>query len=158
MEPAEELRYLILGAQREGNRLLADALRPLGLTPSQAEVLRVLTDHGPMALLDLGRLLVCESGSPSRLVDGLVKAGLVGRVEATDDRRKVVLTLTRSGRRAAADVAVVEADLHGLIAAVVPPKALTAAITALRGLVDGRPAGEALTRRRRPAGVSGRRG
>jgi hypothetical protein len=25
MSPAEELRYLILGAQREGNRVLADA-------------------------------------------------------------------------------------------------------------------------------------
>jgi hypothetical protein len=36
MQPIEELRYLILAAQREGNRLLAEALRPLRLTPSQA--------------------------------------------------------------------------------------------------------------------------
>lgn len=44
MRIAEELRYLILAIQREGNRLLAAELRPLGVTPSQAEVLRVLSD------------------------------------------------------------------------------------------------------------------
>ena len=48
MQPIEELRYLILAAQREGNRLFAEALRPLRLTPSQAEVLRVLQDHEPV--------------------------------------------------------------------------------------------------------------
>jgi DNA-binding MarR family transcriptional regulator len=33
-------------------------------------------------------------------VDGLVKARLVKRIDAADDRRKVVLTLTRAGRQA----------------------------------------------------------
>ena len=46
MRTAEELRYLILAIQREGNRLLAADLRPLGITPSQAEVIRVLADQG----------------------------------------------------------------------------------------------------------------
>ena len=76
MQPIEELRYLILAAQREGNRLFADVLRPLHLTPSQAEVLRVLQDHEPLSLIALGDLLVCETGSPSRLVQGLVFAVL----------------------------------------------------------------------------------
>ena len=68
MTPIEQLRYLLLAAQREGNRFLADALEPLGLTPSQAEALRVLQDWQPLALVELGGLLVCEQGSPSRLV------------------------------------------------------------------------------------------
>ena len=42
MRPVEELRFLILAAQREGNRMLSHALRPLGITPAQAEVLRLL--------------------------------------------------------------------------------------------------------------------
>src|SRR6266496_116610 len=67
---AEEFRYLVLTAQREGNRILTEALRPLDLTPSQAEVLRVLQEHQPLSLIALGELLVCESGSPSRLVEG----------------------------------------------------------------------------------------
>ena len=37
MRPVEELRFLILAAQREGNRMLAQALRPLGITPAQAD-------------------------------------------------------------------------------------------------------------------------
>src|SRR5215212_5438791 len=44
MNEVEELRYLVLAAQREGNRMLAQGLRPLGLTPSQAEVETVLHD------------------------------------------------------------------------------------------------------------------
>ena len=69
MRAVEELRYLILAAQREGNRLLAQGLRALGLTPSQAEVLRILSDHQPLTLSALGGLLVCDSGqSPSCLL------------------------------------------------------------------------------------------
>ena len=79
MRPEEELRFLILGAQREGNRLLAAQLSPLGLTPSQAEVIRCLGDYGSMSLRALGELLVCESGSPSRLVDALVSREIVAR-------------------------------------------------------------------------------
>ena len=80
VHPAEELRYLILAAQREGNRAFARRLRPLGLTPSQAEVLRLLDERQPLSLTGLGELLVCESGTnPSRLVDRLVTTGLVRR-------------------------------------------------------------------------------
>ena len=64
---AEELRYLILAIQRAGNRVLAAGLRPLGLTPSQGEVIRVLLDYQPLTLSALGELLICEHGNnPSR--------------------------------------------------------------------------------------------
>ncbi|MFE3205234.1 hypothetical protein [Embleya sp. NPDC059237] len=67
---AEHLRLAILAAQREGNRLLIQALKPHGITPSQAEVLRLLQQHGTLSLSGLGQLLVCESGTnASRLVD-----------------------------------------------------------------------------------------
>src|SRR5262245_41840403 len=98
MQPIEELRYLILAAQREGHRLLAEPLRPLGLTPSQAEVLHVLEDHEPLSLIALGDLLVSETGSPSRLVQGLVEDGLVERLPSAADKRMVTLTLTDRGK------------------------------------------------------------
>src|SRR5215469_5701000 len=112
MQPIEELRYLILAAQREGNRLFAEALRPLHLTPSQAEVLRVLQDHEPLSLIALGDLLVCETGSPSRLVQGLVEAGLVERTPSSTDKRMVTLTLTGLGRERAANVAALESEFY----------------------------------------------
>lgn len=63
MRPAEELRFLILAVQREGNRVLGQALKPLGVTASQAEVLRVLQDRQPLTLSGLGSLLVCEAAT-----------------------------------------------------------------------------------------------
>ncbi|MDA0566280.1 MarR family transcriptional regulator [Streptomonospora sp. S1-112] len=149
MRPAEELRYLILAAQREGNRILARRLQPLGVTPSQAEVLRLLLDRGPLTLKGLGELLVCESGgSPSRLVDRLHAAGLVHREVPAHDRRQVTLTLTDAGRRVAEEVAGVEEDLHARIESAAQGRALDEATAFLRSFVAGLPSGDAVARRR----------
>jgi len=110
---AEQVRYLVLAAQREGSRRLIRELREIGLTPSQSEVLRILGDHGPLSLTGLGELLICESGTnPSRLVDRLVGAGLVERVVAADDRRQVTLSLTGAGHEMEAAVRIVEERLY----------------------------------------------
>ena len=148
MRPAEELRYLILAIQREGNRRLAADLRPLGVTPSQAEVLRVLADHQPLTLLGLGELLVCETGgSPSRLVDRLVTAGLIQRKTNPADRRQVTLTLTRDGEGVAGRIAAVERDLYQLIDEGTTDTPVDDAIVVLRRLAGIFPAGQAVARR-----------
>ncbi|MBA2678839.1 MAG: winged helix DNA-binding protein [Ktedonobacteraceae bacterium] len=148
MQLAEELRYLILAAQREGNRMITEALSPLGLTPSQAEALRVLQDHQPLSLIALGKLLICETGSPSRLINGLVEADLVKRVPSTANGRMVVLTLTEQGQEMAASVRTKEAAFYESMSTVfdqLPPEDIMAL---LWRFVEGRPAGEALTRRK----------
>ncbi|MEU5028643.1 MarR family winged helix-turn-helix transcriptional regulator [Streptomyces milbemycinicus] len=148
MEPVEEVRYLILAAQREGNRRLARGLRPLGVTPAQAEVLRLLADRQPLTMSGLGDLLVCESGSnPSRLVDRLVAAGLVQRVPSSQDRRQVELTLTGAGGVIARDVAVIEAELYREIEAAGASHDLSGVLGFLRSLVEGQSAGDAVARR-----------
>src|SRR5262249_53370629 len=136
-----------LAAQREGNRLLAEALQPLRLTPSQAEALRVLEDWQPLALIELGALLVCEQGSPSRLVAGLVASGLIERTPSPDDRRKVVLTLTAGGREAVEQIHTVEAALYDALGALISDQQIQALLPILRQAVTGRPAGNALARR-----------
>lgn len=147
MIPIEELRYLILAVQREGNRLLADALRPLHLTPSQAEVLRVLQDHEPLSLIALGDLLVCETGSPSRLVQGLVEAGLIERIPSATDKRMVTLTLTGKGEEMAAKVAAIESQFYEAFTGIVNGTPLPDMLGLLWRVVEGRPAGMALARR-----------
>jgi DNA-binding MarR family transcriptional regulator len=147
MRPLEELRYLILAAQREGNRLFAAALRPLGLTPSQAEVLRVLQDHEPLSLIALGDRLVCETGSPSRLVQGLVEDGLVERLPSPTDKRMVTLTLTDTGRERAAHVGAIEAQFYEATAGLVKGAPLPEILGLLWQFVEGKPAGMALARR-----------
>lgn len=148
MRSAEELRYLILAAQREGNRLLGQALRPLGLTPSQAEVLRVLQDHGTLTLNALGELLVCESGnSPSRLVDRLVAVGLVDRNVATHDRRHIELSVTNEGARLCRRVAEIEEKLYQSIDAAAEGRDLGQIQGFLWDFVRDLPAGQAIARR-----------
>jgi len=150
MRTAEELRYLILAIQREGNRILAAELRPLGVTPSQAEVLRVLADHQPLTLLALGELLVCETGgSPSRLVDRLVTAGLVRREPDPVDRRQVTLSLTNQGRRTARQITRAEERLYDVIDAHTEGQPVDQALMLLRALAAVFPAGAALARRQR---------
>jgi DNA-binding MarR family transcriptional regulator len=144
---AEELRYLVLAAQREGNRMLARELRPLGITPSQAEVIRVLDDHQPLTLNGLGELLVCETGTnPSRLVDRLVTAGTVARKPSEQDRREVEITLTPQGRELAARIATIEDRLYSWLDAAAG-RDPDGVLAVLRSLVADLPAGLALARR-----------
>ncbi|AJW78590.1 MarR family winged helix-turn-helix transcriptional regulator [Clavibacter michiganensis] len=148
MRPAEELRYLILGAQREGARAYAAALAPTGLTPAQAEAVVVLAEAPGISLAGLGARLVCEAGSPSRLVDALVRQGLVHRDPDPRSRRSVVLRLTAEGQRRVADVRAAEATVHDAIGGALDARQLEAAIGALRLLLDRRPTLDALTLRR----------
>jgi DNA-binding MarR family transcriptional regulator len=158
MKPIEELRYLVLAAQREGNRMLAEWLQPLELTPSQAEVLRVLRDWEPLALIELGELLVCEQGSPSRLVAGVIAAGYVERTSSPEDRRKVVLTLTARGREVEERVRAVEERLYAALNSRISSIQVESMLPALWSVVDGRPAGDALARRLRRLPLSDQEG
>ncbi|NJP66309.1 MarR family winged helix-turn-helix transcriptional regulator [Streptomyces spiramenti] len=144
---ANQVRYLILAAQREGNRQLAQNLRPHGLTPAQAEILVVLSTREPLTLAELGRFIVCESGSPSRIVDALVRRGAVSRAPGLVDRRVVHLHLTTEGRELLAAIRDVDSAVAGAIADRINPDQLQVLVTALRGLVDGTDAGAKVTRR-----------
>ncbi|MFF4625463.1 MarR family winged helix-turn-helix transcriptional regulator [Nonomuraea jabiensis] len=151
MRPVEEFRYLVLAAQREGNRLLSQALKPLGVTASQAEVIRVLQDRQPLTLNGLGDLLVCETGnSPSRLVERLVAAGLVHRETSPHDRRHIELTLTPQGADLARQITEIEEGLYSSIDTMTAGADLTQINDFLRAFVADLPAGQALARRATP--------
>jgi DNA-binding MarR family transcriptional regulator len=150
MDEVEELRYLVLAAQRDGNRMLAALLRPLGLTPAQAEVLGVLAGaERPLTVGQVGEMLVCEPGSPSRLVTSLVDAGHVARRRHPDDGRASALGLTPRGRRAAARVREVEQRFHAeLRARLTSRRDAEATIRVLREIASGGASAGALERRR----------
>jgi MarR family transcriptional regulator, organic hydroperoxide resistance regulator len=147
MQPVEELRYLILAVQREGNRTLTEALRPLDLTPSQAEVLRVLQESQPLSLIALGDLLICETGSPSRLVNGMVETGLIERLPSTANKRMVTLTLTEKGQKRAQQVRAVEEEMYQMSTSVLAGVSLPDINALLWRFIEGRTAGESLARR-----------
>ena len=160
MDVVEELRYLVLAAQREGARALADVLRPLGLTPAQGEVLAVMrTADAALSLREIGERLVCETGSPSRLVTSLVAAGLIDGARDPADGRVTRLSLTAAGRQVAARAHAAEQDFHRGLAAVLPEgDALDVVVGLLREIVAASPSGRALSRRRaevEPAAAAG---
>jgi DNA-binding MarR family transcriptional regulator len=149
MRRAEQLRWLALAAQREGNRSLAAALRPLGLTPAQSEVLRLLGDHAPLTLTGVGEMLVCESGTnPSRLVDRMVELGLVDRATPdAGDRRQVILQLTAKGYELEGAVRGIEEAMYAGLDGIGTDAELATVIAVLERVVSGHPSGDAIAAR-----------
>ena len=148
MRSGEELRYLVLAAQREGNRIFAAGVKPLGLTPAWAEVIAVLSEREPLTIRELGLLLVCEGDHPSRLVKRMTAAGLLTTEAPPGDERARWLRLTPAARALLPRLREVEDQLHTTIETAFDPDALEACRTVLGGFVDGLPAGDALQRRR----------
>jgi len=74
---------------------------PLRVTPGRINILMTL-DTRPdkrMPLSELGEFLVVTRANITGLVDGLVKDGLVRRIDHPEDRRMVLAELTEKGRK-----------------------------------------------------------
>ena len=148
MDQLFELAISVKAAQREIERRLNDAMRPLGLTGPQAEALTVIGQAGPLSLKQLGDLLIAEAGHPSRLVDRLVDAGLVARETAGDDRRRIDLSLTASGRRLERRVETARDEVLALGRTLIGDRDLEPALQLLRELLEVTPFAELIERRR----------
>ena len=147
---ATEIRHLILAAQRHGSRMMAGHLRAASLTPAQAEVLNVLASHEPLTLVELGRLMISETGSPSRLVDTLVSRGLVTREPGRDDKRVVQLRLTPAGQQTLADGRAQTAAIDDFIARRLTHSEMADLGVLLRKLLRDTPGGRAIEERYGP--------
>lgn len=150
MTPGEELRYLVLALQREGNRQLTGMLKPMGLTPAQAEVLQVLDQFGQLTLSELGERLVCETGSPSRLVNHMVKRGYILKTPDPLDGRAVNLSLSENGQAFMPGLNAMEDSYNQAVGEMAKtlPISLETALELFRGLVAGTPAGNAVILRK----------
>ena len=80
-------------------RQIDRVLGPFGVTQQQYNVLRILRGAGPEGLptLTVGQRMIEQTPGVTRLVDRLLKKGLVSRERATCDRRQVVCRITESG-------------------------------------------------------------
>lgn len=147
----EDFGLLLKAAAREAERQINDLLRPVGVTAAQAEALEVLAERGPLSLAELGGLLVAEGGHPSRLVDRMVTGGLVQRQEASDDRRRVELTVTAKGRELGERAKQVKREYGAAAVAKVAGADLDAARVVLEALLRETPLGATVAERRRYA-------
>lgn len=91
-----ELRYQI----RRYLRFSEQAARQAGIEPQQHQLLlavRGLPDHLKPTIGVLAERMQLQHHSTVELIDRLVDRGLLCRLRATDDRRQVLIKLTRDG-------------------------------------------------------------
>ena len=74
-----------------------EALRPLGLTAGQLNILVVVTKRGPMSPGEVARRLNMEKSTVSRNIQRMVKNGWLTVTESGSGRRQE-LALTRRGK------------------------------------------------------------
>jgi MarR family transcriptional regulator, organic hydroperoxide resistance regulator len=166
VDPLFQLALMVKAGQRELERRMNDAVRPLGLTGAQADALVVIGQAGPLSLRQLGELLIAEAGHPSRLVDRLVEAGLVERRAAAGDRRRIELSLSTRGRGLQKRVLEAREGVLALGRELVGDRDLAPTLELLEDLLQYTPYAELIARRRElaarttaagPAGRSARR-
>ena len=77
----------------------APAWMDLELTMSQMKGLRTLAYHGPVTVSQVADALKISLPTASQLVDRLVQAGLAERAEDPDDRRRILVRLSKRGQQ-----------------------------------------------------------
>ena len=87
-------------------------------THAQIGILFILSHGGPMSLKAIAERLCMTSSAATQLVNGLVEDKMITRREDETDRRKIVLTLTATGKNALA--AAKKARLSALTALLEP--------------------------------------
>lgn len=98
-QPAETVMETVSAVMRTVRREMRRG-RPAELPMQQFRALRVVEKHPGASLLTVANHLDLTPASASKLVDALVRDGLVTRVDSPEDRRKVVLNATPAGRLA----------------------------------------------------------
>jgi DNA-binding MarR family transcriptional regulator len=96
--PSAELAELLRRAARQLHRGTKEALAPLGLSGSQARLVRLLAD-GPLRMSVIAERLAVVARTVTDVVDGAEVAGVVLRRADTADRRSTFVELTPAGRR-----------------------------------------------------------
>ncbi len=79
---------------RQAERFLSS----YGITPSQFDMLTVLSEQGMIPLNKLSESLCCACSNVTGIVDRLERDGLVRRERSQEDRRVILLGLTQKGQ------------------------------------------------------------
>jgi DNA-binding MarR family transcriptional regulator len=80
-------------------KLYKPLLEELGLTYPQYLVMLVLWERDGLMVSELGERLYLDSGTLTPLLKRMETAGLVARIRAVDDERRVHISLTAAGRK-----------------------------------------------------------
>jgi len=93
-------------------------------------------------------LLVCENGSPSRLVNRLVEGGFIEQKQSKEDSRKVKLKLTEKGVNSVSEIIKIEERMYASLNTLLEGAPVQEMINLLWKQVEGKPSGQALVLRK----------
>ena len=93
----EQLFYLLFQTAYHRDQRLGERLAKIGVTVARWRTLAVIRRLGECSMTELARLTAGDRTTLTRSVDQLVNSGVIERSIPSNDRRRVVLRLTRSG-------------------------------------------------------------
>lgn len=93
----EQLGYLIARANRLIEEDLSRRLSANGIAIEQYRVLKSLEQEGPLPMGHLAERVLVEPATLTKIIDRMVREGLVFRVPDEQDRRKVRVALSSKG-------------------------------------------------------------
>jgi DNA-binding MarR family transcriptional regulator len=134
-ESVIRLRRVVLRLARQLNAASVGE----GLTPTQASVLGIVTNRGPLGLTELTEIEGLNPTMLSRVVGKLDSFGLIRRLRDPDDFRAARVEVTPEGKQAYQRIAAERAALLSEHVAGLPPEqaaALVAALPALENLAE----------------------
>ncbi|OOG50523.1 MarR family transcriptional regulator [Polaromonas sp. C04] len=94
-----QLCFALYSTSLAMTKLYKPLLDGLGLTYPQYLAMLVLWEQDGLTVSELGERLYLDSGTLTPLLKRLEAAGLIARLRAVEDERRVHLTLTAAGRR-----------------------------------------------------------
>ena len=100
-----QLCFALYSTSLAMTKLYKPLLDELGLTYPQYLVMLVLWEQDGVMVSELGQRLFLDSGTLTPLLKRLEAAGLISRIRAVEDERRVYITLTAAGRKLKAKAA-----------------------------------------------------
>ena len=128
-----QLCFALYSASLAMTKLYKPLLDELGLTYPQYLVMLVLWEQDGLMVSELGERLYLDSGTLTPLLKRLESSGLISRIRAVEDERRVHITLTAAGRKLKAKAAKIPGCILTAAHCPIPElMALTQQVQALR--------------------------
>src|SRR5215212_107150 len=106
-----QLCFALYSTSLAMTKLYKPLLDEVGLTYPQYLVMLVLWERDGLMVSELGERLYLDSGTLTPLLKRLEAAGLIARIRAVEDERRVHVTLTAAGRKLKARAAKIPASI-----------------------------------------------
>lgn len=94
-----QLCFALYSASLAMTKLYKPLLEELGLTYPQYLAMLVLWESDGISVSQLGQRLYLDSGTLTPLLKRMESAGLISRIRAVEDERRVHISLTAAGRK-----------------------------------------------------------